>query len=74
MRKVKFYLSNIPHIMRDHTNKEQFKERIGFFHTCGNDKYENDNTTIAVIAGIVEEIDTGKIFLINPENITFLSE
>ncbi len=79
LRKVKFFIKNpLEYIgetmLSGDPTEEETKERIGVFHKWGNKlipDLENEQTFVVKLR-IVEEQDTGKVFMINPENITFI--
>jgi hypothetical protein len=75
MRKVKFYLTKVPGLMQAKIEdaKEIGKERTGMFHTWGTEIIDDENK-ISRTVGIIEEDVTGKIFSVNPNNITFIEK
>jgi len=71
-RKVIFWIVKADFGLFDHSDDEKgsedFKERRGFFHEWGL-VIEN---SLQKTCAIIEEEGTGKIFMIDPENVQFL--
>lgn len=51
--------------------QEQTKERLGYFQSWGYRIIRNENSELQESVGIVVDAETGKVFLISPEYITF---
>ena len=77
LRKVKFTLEGQDDLgLKDYENDAEqertTKERDGQFHTWGNECFWNDGKLIEQVIGVVEEIETGKVYHIIPKRITFV--
>lgn len=78
LRKVKFFIKN-PNIhigeitLTGEPTEEETKERTGLFHEWGKKiipDLETGNTNVTTLA-IIEEMSSGKVYMIEPENVKF---
>ena len=56
-------------LSKNEKGNEDFEERRGFFHIWGLTVNEN---SLQKTCAIIEEEETGKVFVIDPENVRFL--
>jgi hypothetical protein len=71
MRKVQFTLCRTD-VAYDQQSEQNLREREGHFHEWGSEAHGQGKNLITVTVGIVEEIETGQIFLVIPTNIKFI--
>ena len=77
LRKVKFTLEGqVDMGLSDYDNDEEreeiTKERDGFFHAWGKEIIPDNDRSIEQEVGIVEEVETGKIYHVIPKRIVFV--
>ena len=58
--------------MSEKESEEITKTRDGYFLAWGNECFWNTGKLIERVVGIVEEIETGKVFHVIPKRITFV--
>ena len=57
----------------DAEREEKTKERDGQFHAWGNECFwDEEGKLVEQVIGVVEEIETGKVYHIIPKRITFV--
>lgn len=77
LRKVKFTLEGqvdlgVFDYDNDQEREEITKERDGLFHAWGNEILTDNGRSIEQEVGIVEEVETGKIYHVIPKRIVFV--
>ena len=77
LRKVKFTLEGQVDLgFLDYDNDEErekiTKEREGLFHACGKEILPDNDRSIEQEVGIVEEVETGRIYHVIPKRIVFV--
>lgn len=77
LRKVKFTLEGQVDLgLSDYDNDEErekiTKEREGLFHAWGKEILPDNDRSIEQEVGIVEEVETGRIYHVIPKRIVFV--
>ena len=77
LRKVKFTLEGQVDLgLSDYDNDEErekiTKEREGLFHAWGKEILPDNDSSIGQEVGIVEEVETGRIYHVIPKRIVFV--